>query len=149
MSPSTLATALTRQAFRLNCDCGCEAMPVAYCLINDRSCLRASQMAEAIIERVAGEPYIDIQLDRSINQGPIVGVDLEQLPQKQAKELMSRITIMQCTCGCQLGLLRCLSLRCDGHLHQFAIVLPEPANGDFRDHRGLVLDRAGAAIRNC
>ena len=98
------------EAFRIYCDCGCEAMPVAYCLVNDRSCLRASQMAEAIIKRVTGEPYIDVKLDRSINEGPIVGVDLDQLPKKQADELMARLPIMQCTCGCELGLLRCLSV---------------------------------------
>jgi hypothetical protein len=82
-------------------------MTVAYCLVNDRSCLRARQMAEAIIERVTGKPYIDVKIDRSLDNGPIVGVDMEQLPREQADELLERLKNMYCTCGYRL--LHCLA----------------------------------------
>ncbi len=93
------------EAFRVNCDCGCN-MTVAHCLVNDRSCLRVRQMAEAIIERVTGKPFIDVKIDRSLDKGPIVGVDLEQLPQEQADELLEHLKNMYCACS--YGLFHCL-----------------------------------------
>ena len=98
---------IVSEALRTPCECGCKDITVAYCLVNDRSCLRARQMAEAIIERVTGKPFIGVKIDRSLDQGPIVGVDLEQLPQKQADELLERLENTQCACS--YGLLHCLA----------------------------------------
>ncbi|UCF81482.1 MAG: hypothetical protein JSV08_03475 [Acidobacteriota bacterium] len=99
-------TEIVSEAFRVDCDCGCN-MTVARCLVNDRSCLRVRQMAEAIIERVTGEPYLDVKIDRSLDKGPIVGVDLEQLPKEQADKLLERLKNMYCACS--YGLLHCLA----------------------------------------
>jgi hypothetical protein len=97
---------IVSEAFRVDCDCGCN-MTVARCLVNDRSCLRVRQMAEEIIERVIGEPYPDVKIDRSLDNGPIVGVDLEQLPKEQADEFLERLKNVYCACG--YGLLHCLA----------------------------------------
>lgn len=98
---------IVSEALRIYCDCGCKDMTVAYCLVNDRSCLRVRQMAEEIIERVTGKPFIDVEIDRSLDKGPIMGVDLKQLPQKQADELLERLIDKDCACG--YGLLHCLA----------------------------------------
>jgi hypothetical protein len=98
---------IVSEALRINCDCGCKDMTVAYCLVNDRSCLQARQMAEAIIERVTGKPFIDVEIDRSLDEGPIVGVDMEQLPKEQADKLLERLKNMYCTCGPRV--LHCLA----------------------------------------